>query len=362
MKRLPLLFVFVFSFAFVNTQAQELLVGFKDHTPKSSIIESVGRSRQIADLGVYVVDQKLRSALSRNPHVEFIEENRLIIPSDLTPNDPFYPNAWAFPKISASAAWSVTTGSAVVIAVLDTGVNPNHPDLQGKFVAGWNIFNNNSDTNDVTGHGTAVASIIAANSDNSIGNASVCWGCLVMPIRVSNAQGLATFADMADGIIWAKDHGAQLVNLSYHASGSQTVSRAAKRFRAVGGLTFVSAGNSGLQETLAADLYLIAVSATDENDALESYSNHGPYIDLSAPGHFTVQCEIGGQWFSCGFDGTSTSAALATGEAALIKSLHPTWTPTQIEAKLNTSIDDLGTPGYDIFFGWGRINLLEAVQ
>lgn len=346
----------------LSTQAQQVLVAFKPEVPRSYISRTVGNARYIPEIDVYVVDGRLLKALQRNPNVEFVEEDKRIPPADLIPNDPFYPNAWAFPKISAAQAWGITTGTTVIIAVLDTGLDAAHPDIQGKSVSGWNVFNNNSDTSDVHGHGTAVTSVVGANGNNAIGNASVCWGCLIMPIRISDAQGFATYSSMADGIIWALDHSARVANISYHASGSATVSRAAKKMRVAGGLTIVAAGNSGLMETIPNDQYLIVVGATDENDNLAAMSNWGVFIDFTAPIHFTTMCLAGGQYFSCGFEGTSVSSPQVAGAIGLIKTQNPTWSPDQIEAKLKTATDDLGLAGYDSTFGWGRLNLLKAVQ
>src|SRR5204863_8960077 len=113
---------------------------------------------------------------------------------DVIPNDPYYTNwEWHLQKISAPTAWNVTTGSNIIIAIIDTGVNPSHPDLASKLVAGWNFYSNNSDTSDVYGHGTAVAGTAAAVSKNGLGVTSVCWGCWIMPIRVGDNSGLATY-------------------------------------------------------------------------------------------------------------------------------------------------------------------------
>jgi len=331
----------------IPINAQTYLVGFKPDTPATEL-RAVARSRTLADLDVYVVDSQLARVLARNPWVEFIEENRVVPPS-LTPNDPLFPTSWAFTNISAAAAWDVTTGGPIVIAILDTGLDSAHPDIQGKFIPGWNVFNNNADTFDVTGHGTFVSLVAGAASNNSIANPAVCWGCPIMPIRISDSQGFASFADAADGINWARTHGAKVANISYEMTGSMTVSRAAKKLVQAGGLVVIAAGNAGLFRCCD-DIWIVTVGATDQMDQLTSYSNFGPQIDLNAPGHWSQLCNVGGQYFNCGSDGTSISGPQVAGAAALVWTINPLFTPAQVEAKLESTSDNL------------RLNLFGAVQ
>src|SRR5690606_30750166 len=133
------------------------------------------------------------------------------------------------PKISAPLAWDMTSGSAAVtIAICDTGIDASHPDLAGKLVPGWNAYSNNNDTSDPTGHGTAVAGIAAAASNNGIGIASVAGNCRIMPIRIGNATGATSSSVIANGIIHAADHGARVVNVSFGVLGSPLVTSAAQ--------------------------------------------------------------------------------------------------------------------------------------
>ncbi len=134
---------------------------------------------------------RVLEALSHNPNIEFAEPDALLEPT-LIPNDTYYSSAWHLPKVKAPQAWDITTGSsAVTIAILDSGVAASHPDFAGKLVAGWNFYDNNSNTADVDGHGTMVAGVAAALSNNGIGVTSLAWGCKIMPLRIAE-DGLKT--------------------------------------------------------------------------------------------------------------------------------------------------------------------------
>jgi thermitase len=220
---------------------------------------------------------------SRNPKVEFAESD-MILPPSFEPNDPLFCYQWHLTNISCSAAWDVASGSGVPIAVLDTGVDSSHPDLVHRLAAGWNTYDDNADTYDVHGHGTAVIGTVGAAADNAEGGASVAPGCTILPIRVSDLQGYAYDSTVASGLIWAADHGARVANISYEFSGSATVTTAANYFRSKGGLVIVAAGNGGQVLTNANNPALITVSALRGDATLALWSNRGNVIDLVAPG------------------------------------------------------------------------------
>ncbi len=235
----------------------------------------------------------------------------------------------------------------------------SHPDLVGQLVPGWNFYDNNSDTSDVTGHGTGVAGNAAGQGNNTVGIASIAWGCKIMPIRVADTNGYASTSMIADGVTYAADHGARVANASFHIAGSATLSNAAQYFQSKGGVTTVSAGNDGLFDPSPDDPYLITVSATDSNDAVASFSNTGNNVDLSAPGVNIVTTIRGGGYGYA--TGTSASAPLVAGVAGLILSINPALTGPQVQDILKQSADDLGAPGWDPGFGWGRVNARKAV-
>jgi len=274
-----------------------VLVQFLPETTRSRgrrVIAQSGASDagEIPGTGVHILElpaganeQAFAHAFKSQPEVEFAELDRIVAPESLTPNDPSYPNQWHLPKIAAPTAWSGTTGSpSVTIAICDTGVDPTHPDLVSKMVPGWNFYDNNSDTHDVYGHGTAVAGTAAASSNNGFGVASVAWGCMIMPLRVSDTTGNASYSAIANAITWAADHGARVANVSYLVSNSSAVSSAGQYLQSKGGVLAVAAGNYATFDSSPDNPYMLVVSATDQNDVLATWSNTGNNVDLSAPG------------------------------------------------------------------------------
>lgn len=324
---------------------------------------------EIAGTGIHILDLPyLASELAfvqifaARPEVEFAELDQLRPMQQVIPNDPLYANlnAWSLDKIHGPDAWAMSTGNSnVVIAILDTGVDGSHEELAEKMVPGWNVFNQNSDTRDVQGHGTMVAGTAAAKGNNGIGVASVAWACSIMPVRISDNYGYATDSNIAAGLTWAADHGARVANVSYNVAGSSTVSRAARYFQRKGGVVTVAAGNQGAVIDVGDDQYLLTVGATDSEDLLYPWSNTGTGIDLVAPGSAFTTASGGGYAVATG---TSNAAPIVAGAAALLFSINPNLTPDQVQAALKLSTDDLGTVGFDTSYGSGRLNLERALS
>ena len=334
------------------------------------IIAALGArdASELSTLGVHILelpDEASETAFAQmldlRPEVEFAETDQMVSLSQVVPNDPYYSdiNAWSLQRIAAPAGWSITTGSSnVIIAILDTGIDSTHPELFSKLVPGWNVYGNNSDTADIQGHGTAVAGTAAASSNNGAGVASVAWGCRLMPVRIADNTGLASYSTIASGLTWAADHGARVANISYNVTGSRTVSSAAKYFQARGGVVVSAAGNQGSTTSVNDDPYILTVGATDSSDNLFSWSNRGKNLDLVAPGNvFTTL--LGGQYGVGG--GTSFASPIVAGTAALVLSVNPNLTPLQVQDILKSQADDLGDTGWDTTFGWGRINVSRAL-
>jgi len=327
------------------------------------------RAQKIEQINLHVVEvpptaeAAVAEALSHNPHIKFAELDMEITPADaVTPNDPKYSSQWHLPKIQAPTAWGLepTLGQGIVIAILDTGVDGTHPDLAGQMVPGWNSYDNNSSTIDVYGHGTKVAGTTAATSYNGIGVASVAGQASIMPVRISDPTGYAYWSTVAQGLTWAADHGAQVANISYDGvSGSSTVQSAAQYMRNKGGVVVVAAGNSGGLESIAASSTLISVAATDSNDARASFSSYGTYVDLAAPGVGIWTTTNGGGYGSV--SGTSFSSPIVAGVVALMKKVNPALTPADIDSILAKTADDRGDPGWDQYYGYGRVNAANAV-
>src|ERR1041385_122030 len=275
-----------------------VLVKFRDNVGVDharQIVAALGarEADELPGIGIMVLDLPEQAdeaafahALAARGDVAFAELDRIVPPADVTPNDPWFGSwEWYLTKIGAPAAWSITTGDkSIIIAILDTGVDSTHPDLQSKIVPGWNIYNNNSDTSDVFGHGTVVAGTAGAASNNAQGVASVAWNCPIMPIRISAVDGTATYSAMANGLTWAANHGARIANISYKATGSSTVTSAATYFQNKGGVVVSAAGNQATFDATADNPSILTVSATDANDVLTTWSNTGNNVDLAAPG------------------------------------------------------------------------------
>lgn len=306
--------------------------------------------------------EKARKNFSKNPNFKFVEPNYIADPTT-TPNDPSYPSQWHLPKISAPLGWDTVTGSpSVDIAIADSGVDPTHPDLASKLIPGYNFYDNNTNTSDVYGHGTKVAGAAAAIGNNGIGVSGVSWGSAIMPLRVSDTAGYGYYSMMANAIVYAADHGVRIVNLSFGGtSSSSTLQSAIDYAWSKGTIVFASAGNSNVSTLTypAACNHAVAVAATDSADNKASFSNYGSWITVSAPGTSIYTTANGGGYASV--SGTSFSAPITAGAAALILSVNPLLSAQQVVDILKQGTDDLGTPGFDQYFGYGRVNVAKAV-
>src|SRR5438445_6264128 len=207
---------------------------------------------------------------------------------DTSPDDTDWPQQDGLRVAGFPKAWDVTQGSSkVVVAVVATGVDANHPDLRGALVPGWNFIGNDANSSDDHGHGTAVAGVIAARSNNHVGGAGVCWRCLVMPIKVLDAKGSGDDTTIAAGIVWAADHGARVIHLSLGGPGSSVeLANALAYASAKGPVVVAAAGNAGITTQFypAADPHAISVAATTVADNRYSWSNFGSWVRLAAPG------------------------------------------------------------------------------
>jgi thermitase len=326
--------------------------------------------REIPGLGVHIVDlpegadqEAFAKVLRTRSEVEFAEPDYIVYPvSEMVPDDPLYSSQWHLPAIACPAAWGMTSGSdQVTIALCDTGVDSSHPDLSTKLVPGWNVVDNNSDTSPVAPHGTWTAGTAAATGNNAVGVASPALNCRIMPVRVSSlASGGAMVSDLALGVTWAADHGARVASVSYMAGGSNLMGEVGKYIQSKGGVLVVAAGNTGTYNSVPNSPSIIVVGATTQTDELAGYTTTGTYVDLSAPGSGILTTAPGGGYQSV--SGTSFSAPLVAGAAALMFSINPNLTSAQLDTILKVTADDLGPPGWDPGYGWGRLNAGSAID
>jgi thermitase len=312
-------------------------------------------------------DEKLYAeALSRHSIIQFAEPDYIVEPAQLVhPNDPEYDppalKGWHLARIGCPAAWFHTRGNPrIIIAHLDTGVDANHPDLRGKLVPGWNFYDNNANTDDHFGHGTATAGVVAAATSNGVGIASVGWNCRIMPLRISNPEGGAALGIAARALIWAADRGARVAVLTYGMTHHETVREAAQYFmRRARGVVVISAGNGSYFDPRPDNPFVITVSATNPEDYRAPWSTHGNGVDLCAPGEQILTTNRGGGYSPA--MGTSYSAPIVAGVAALVLSVNPALSGEQLQRILFQSANDLGAPGWDPEYGWGCVNAARAV-
>ena len=320
----------------------------------------------LKELNVHICDvpngadeNKIMNSLKKDDRFKAIELDMVVEP-DLTISDPSFGNSWALQKIQTPTAWDTATGDEVIIAILDTGVNSNHPDLAANMVAGWNTFDNTENSADVHGHGTKVAGSAAAAANNGIGSAGVAWNAGIMPIRVTDLNGLGYYSTIAEGIRWAADHGARVANASFKdLAKSSTIKAAADYMRSKGGVVVVSAGNTGTLHNYAASNSLLVASATNSSDVRPSWSSYGPYVDVAAPGvSIYTTTSSGGYAY---VNGTSFSSPITAATIALMISANNDLTPTDLDQIIKSTAVDIGTPGFDQYYGSGRINAAAAV-
>src|SRR3989338_4103896 len=225
------------------------------------------------------------------------------------------------------------------------------------------VRNSATSTDDDYGHGTWVASVAGAYANNSAGGAGEAFGATIMPVKINwPGQDSAYASDIADGIIWAADHGAQVVNLSFSKNSEPDgiIEDAAAYLESKGGVMFQCAGNFNVSLTYPDVPSIITVSATDQNDQKASFSNYGAPIDLAAPGVNIVVSARDGQTYR--LSGTSFSTPLSAGVAALMLARNPSLTPSDLKSLLLSNADDLGAVGKDPLYGRARLNARRMVQ
>ncbi|MBZ0165624.1 MAG: S8 family peptidase, partial [Candidatus Omnitrophica bacterium] len=341
----------------------------------------------------------------KDPDIEYVEPNYLVH-LHYTPNDEFFSYQWNLDNpgsggINMKSAWNVSKGSPnVVVAIVDTGIAYEDftdvinslrseeyylaPELaQTSFAPGYDFVDNDDHPNDDNGHGTHVAGTVAQSTNNFSGVAGVAFQTTLMPVKVINDNGYGSSFDVADGIIWAADHGAQIINLSLGSRFSSTTIRNACQYATEQGVTLVcSSGNDSRSELgypARYDDYCIAVGATRYDETRSYYSNFGEGLDLVAPGgDLTVDQNGDGivdgilqQTFIDGdranfnyylFQGTSMSAPHVSGVAALLIAAGVATTPAEIRAALQNTARDLGAPGWDAETGWGLLDAQAALN
>jgi thermitase len=354
----------------------EILVGFRQGTTLvdiaqlntahgAAIIDAIPQLRVVRVRIPKGSDEgRVAAAYQRNPHVQYAEPDYIASVLN-TPNDPYFTGGyqWNMAKVQASSAWDVTTGSAsVAVAILDTGVDLSHPDLQGKVVASVN-FSDSSTVNDLNGHGTHLAGIVGAATNNSQGVAGLGYNTTVMNVKVMGDNGTGGYSWVAQGVVWAADHGAKVINMSLGAEfGSSTLEDAINYAWGKGVVVVAAAGNNASSTPFYPAAYpnVIAVASTDYNDHLVSSSDYGDWVDVAAPGASIWSTLPNDRYDSR--SGTSMASPHVAGLAGLV---FTQVVDSNADGRLNDEVrscieqnaDNIGVAG----IGSGRINAYKAV-
>jgi len=371
-------------------------------------ISSRGQFRRLRIPPNKTVEQMVE-IYSLNPNVEYAEQN-FIATALMVPSDTYYSYQWHFHGpahggISMESAWDIQTGSpTVIVAVVDTGVayenysqgrgrfKDNYylaPDLANtSFVAGYDFANNDEHANDDEGHGTHVTGTIAQSTNNNLGVAGIAFNTSIMPVKVLDSSGSGYYTDIADGIYFAADNGADVINMSLGGSGPSATLENAVAYAYGMGVTIVCAAGNNYGPVLsypaAYNTYCIAVGATRYDQTLSYYSSYGAGLDLVAPGG-DIYIDQNGDGYSDGvlqqtfgnslndwgyffYQGTSMASPHVAGVAALLiangnadTNADGTTSPDEVRAALQETATDLGAPGWDQIYGWGLLDAAAAL-
>ncbi len=362
-----------------------LIVGFAPTANDATRAHTLGRAglrgkatsiRALRAVVVPVAPGQLRSTRARllaRADVAYVEVDHVARAYDLDdaaaagvaaawhPNDTFLSQQWALATLRAETAWELARGTGVTIAVLDTGVDYIHPDLQGRVDLGRDFVDGDDDPMDVQGHGTHVAGIAAGAADDGFGIAGIAPGARILAVRVLDAQGAGNYSHVANGIVYAAQKGAKVINLSLGGPEKSELLRAAIDYAAArGAIVTCASGNESASSIGYPARYesCLAVGATDASDSHAPFSNRGTGLNLVAPGAQIMSSTMGGLHET--WDGTSMASPYVAGTAALLVS-QGLGRRAVVDALLSTATD-LGSPGYDTTYGFGRLDAAAAVE
>jgi len=319
----------------------------------------------VVDVPAGMSEGELAALLMATGEYEFVEPNWLRYPIQ-TPNDSQYNSSWQHTRLQSASAWDLNTGSSeIIVAVCDSGVDLDHPDLEDSLVSGFNSATDTAqadggDVNDINGHGTFVAGCAAARGNNNRGVVGVGWNFSIMPIRVTNnTDGTASAFNITEGARWAAANGAHVVNASFTGGNDPSSQFAGRNIKTNGGLLFWAAGNSNVD--ISPNFPdIVIVSSTTSSDRKSGFSNFGSAVDIAAPGSSVRSTRIGGSYGNS--SGTSYASPIAAGVGAMIYAVNPEFNGDDVQAILYSSVDDLGVSGRDDSFGRGRVNTRRAIE
>jgi hypothetical protein len=373
------------STSYWGSSSNEFIIGVSEAWQSYGKVEQLALERNVKIINKVLMGNKIEAvvvSIPQNSVASFMRdikdiglgtyvEPRGTYQAFMIPNDPYWNQQWGPAKIKADYAWNITTGSkSVLVADIDTGVDYNHPDIAANYVPlGHDWVNNDPDPMDDNGHGTHVAGIIGAEINNGKGIAGLAQ-VRIMAEKGLDYSGLGSYDVLAQAIIDATDQNATIINMSWGGSSPSTVIEDALKYAYDHGVLLVAAaGNSASSVKLYPAAYddVIAVTATDPNDAPAYFTSYGDWVELAAPGVdiYSTISSVHDSRFNYPYDslsGTSMACPHVVGVAALVWSKFPNVSRDALRLHLRDTADDLGSTGFDIYYGYGRINALKALE
>jgi subtilisin family serine protease len=352
------------------------IIGFKG-SPDTSLVRThswkINREYRTISAIACSLPKQAFSALKNSPLIAYVEEDYQVYALD-----PELDNSWGVKRIGAGAVHDqANTGAGVKVAIIDTGIDYNHPELQANYKSGYDFVNKDSDPIDDNGHGTHCAGIVAA-MENGAGVVGVAPAASLFAVKVLDSKGSGYVSDVAAGIDWSITNGMQVISMSLGSSSDSTLlHQACDRAYAAGIVIVAAAGNSGQSRWGSTVIYpakyssVIAVGATDSNDVRASWSSTGPELELAAPGVYIYSTYLGSAYAT--MSGTSMACPHVTGTAALVLNSNEAnwkskgytngdgaWSNIEVRTVLDNTADDLGAAGKDNLYGYGLVDADEA--
>lgn len=363
----------------------EIVVRFRSGHPTAGQLQTIAADIQCKEprkLGYAYIFRsekmnysQLKTYFAYKWHPQYSEPHYMYLTNDtvsentganvITPNDLLFSTyQWNLPAIETELGWNLSKGSKeVVVAVVDTGVQADHPDLQGQLLAGYNAITNGGAPDDDVGHGTHVSGIIGALTNNEEGVAGISWYNKILPVKALDNSGAGTTYSVAEGIIWAADHGAKVINLSLGNYADSQFLHDAIKYAYDRDVVIVSAsGNDNTERPGYPAAYeeVIAVAATNSTGERASFSNYGDYIDVAAPGESIASTYPDNQYAA--LSGTSMASPHVAALAGLVRSLNPELSNKEVTELLTSNAVDLGDAGHDKYYGWGQVDIYKTLQ
>ncbi|MCX7571250.1 S8 family peptidase [Tumebacillus sp. DT12] len=348
-----------------------ILVRFKDKS-KADAVASKHGAKADRTLGngksewkvVKVPNGKAAEFLAKFQADSEVAEAELdhILTALVTPNDPSYGSQWQYPNVQGPQAWDITQGSTSrTVAIIDTGVDLQHPDLASKIVAGYDFVNNDTNADDDQGHGTHCAGIAAALSNNATNVAGMDWNARIMPVKVLSASGSGYTSDIIDGVYWAVDNGAHVLSMSLGGGSKNASFQAAIDYAWNNGRVVVAAaGNNGTSTRVYPGAYnnVISVAATTSSNVKASFSSYGTWVDVAAPGSSILSTKNGGGTTT--MSGTSMATPLVAGLVSLTWSKNLSYSNVTVRDRIFNTTDAISGTGKQWIYG--KVNAYKAVN